>query len=30
MSKIEEEHLILSTCDPNRAIERNSHLHQGN
>ena len=30
MSKIEGEELILSTFDPNRAIERNSHLHQGN
>ena len=30
MSKIEREDLILSTFDANRAIERNSHLHQGN
>ena len=30
MSKIEGEDLILSTFDPNRAIKRNSHLHQGN
>ena len=30
MSEIERDDLTLSTFDPNRALERNSHLHQGN
>ena len=30
MSKTKGEDLILSTFDPNRAIEWNLHLHQGN
>ena len=30
MSEIEIDDLTLSTFDPNRAIEWNSHLHQGN
>ena len=30
MSEIERDDLTLNTFDPNWAIERNSHLHQGN
>ena len=30
MSKTKGDDLILSTFDPNRAIEWNLHLHQGN